>query len=341
MKKLLKVILLLLFSVCSTAGIYAQRTVTGTVLDDKQQPVASANVVLKGTQVGALTDNNGKFTINVPSTGGSLLISFIGFVTQEIPIGTSSVLNVTLQTESLALSEIVVVGYGTQRRADVTGAISSVSSEKLNAVPVGNFDQALQGRAPGLVVISNGAPGQAATLRVRGISTVNDANPLFVVDGVVSTTINNLNSSDIERIEVLKDASTAAIYGSLGSNGVIMVTTKKGKPGKVVVDFEGYYGVQYSDKRYDLLNAEQYREYATGGAFSTPTVYANPIYADRLAGKGPSQPEGGETDWQNEIYQNGPMQNYDLALSGGNENTTFRLSTGYLNSKRYCYQYRS
>jgi TonB-linked SusC/RagA family outer membrane protein len=333
MKKLLKVILLLLFSVCSTAGIYAQRTVTGTVLDDNQQPVPSANVVLKGTQTGTLTDSNGKFTISVPSSGGTLVISFIGFTTQEIPIGTSSVLNVTLQTESTALSEVVVVGYGTQRRADVTGAISSVSSEKLNAVPTANLDQALQGRAAGLTVINNGAPGFGATIRVRGISTVNDANPLFVVDGVVVTGINNLNSSDIESIEVLKDASTAAIYGSLGSNGVIIITTKKGKAGKVTVDFEGYYGAQYSTKRYDLLNAEQYREYATGGAFTTPTVYTNPIYADRLAGINPSQPEGGETDWQEEIYQTGPMQNYDLALSGGNENSTFRLSTGYMNQR--------
>ena len=333
MKKLLKVILLLLISVCSTAGIYAQRTVTGTVLDDNQQPVPSANVVLKGTQIGALTDSNGKFTINVPSTGGSLLISFIGFVTQEIPIGTSSVINVTLQTESLALNEVVVVGYGTQKREEVTGAISSVTSEKINALPVASLDQALQGRAAGLTVISNGAPGQGATMRVRGISTVNDANPLFVVDGVVTTGINSLNAADIESIEVLKDASTAAIYGSLGSNGVIMVTTKKGKAGKVTVDFDGYYGVQYSNKRYDLLDAEQYREYATGGAFTTPTVYTNPIYADRLAGKNPSRPEGGETDWQDEIYQNGPMQNYDLALSGGTENTTFRLSTGYLNQR--------
>ena len=333
MKKLLKVILLLLFSVCSTAGMYAQRTVTGTVLDDNQQPVPSANVVLKGTQTGTLTDNNGKFTLNVPSSGGTLVISFIGFTTQEVLIGTSSVVNVTLQTESKALEEIVVVGYGTQRRADVTGAISSVSSDKITALPTSGLDQALQGRAAGLTVISNGAPGVDATMRVRGISTVNDANPLFVVDGVVVTTISNLNPSDIERIEVLKDASTAAIYGSLGSNGVIMVTTKKGKAGKVTVDFEGYYGVQYSDKRYDLLNAEQYREYATGGAFTTPPVYTNALYEDRLAGMGPSRPYGGETDWQDEIYQTGPMQNYDLSLSGGNENSTFRLSAGYLNQK--------
>ncbi len=333
MRKLLKVFMLLLFFIAGTAGAYAQRTVTGTVVDKDQQPVTGANVVVKGTQVGAITDGLGKYTIAVPSTGNTLIISFIGYTTQEVPIGASSVINVTLESVSASLGEVVVVGYGTQRRADVTGAISSVASDKLIALPASGLDQALQGRAAGLTVITNGAPGVDATMRVRGISTVNDANPLFVVDGVVTTTISNLNPSDIERIEVLKDASTAAIYGSLGSNGVIMVTTKKGKPGKVTVDFEGYYGVQYSNKRYDLLNPEQYREYATGGAFTTPPVYTNPIYADRLAGKNPSRPEGGVTDWQDEIYQSGPMQNYDLSLSGGNENSTFRLSTGYLNQR--------
>ena len=333
MRKLLKVFMLLLFFIAGTAGAYAQRTVTGTVVDKDQQPVTGANVVVKGTQVGAITDGLGNYTIAVPSTGNTLIISFIGYTTQEVPIGAGSVINVTLESEAASLSEVVVVGYGTQRRANVTGAISSVASDKLIALPASGLDQALQGRAAGLTVISNGAPGVDATMRVRGISTVNDANPLFVVDGVVTTTISNLNPSDIERIEVLKDASTAAIYGSLGSNGVIMVTTKKGKPGKVTLDFEGYYGVQYSNKRYDLLNPEQYQEYATGGAFTTPPVYTNPIYADRLAGKNPSRPEGGATDWQDEIYQNGPMQNYDLSLSGGNENSTFRLSTGYLNQR--------
>jgi len=325
MKKLLKVILLLLFSVCSTAGIYAQRTVTGSVHDDSQQPVPSANVVLKGTQVGTLTDSNGKFTLNVPSSGGTLVISFIGFTTQEVLIGTSSVVNVTLQTESTALNEVVVVGYGTQKRTEVTGAISSVSSDKLNALPTSGLDQALQGRAAGLTVISNGAPGYASTMRVRGISTVNDANPLFVVDGVVATGISNINPSDIESIEVLKDASTAAIYGSLGSNGVIMVTTKKGKAGNVVVNLEGYGGVQYTTARYNLMNSAQYKEYATSGAFTTPAVYTNPIYAARTT--------AAETNWQDEIYQTGPMQNYDLSLSGGNDNSTFRLSAGYLNQR--------
>jgi len=332
-KLLLPLKLTVILTILTSFSAFAQRTVTGTVSDKDQLPVAGANVVVKGTQVGAMTDAQGKFSIAVPSAGNTLVVSFIGYASKEVPIGTSSVINVTLESESASLGEVVVVGYGTQKRAVVTGAISSVSSEKLTAVPTGTLDQALQGRAAGLTVISNGAPGQGATMRVRGISTVNDANPLFVVDGVVSTGINSLNASDIERIEILKDASTAAIYGSLGSNGVIMITTKRGKAGKATLDFEGYYGVQYTKARYKLLNAAQYKEYATGGAFTTPPVYTNPIYADRLAGKNPSQPQGGETNWQDEIYQNGPMQNYDLSLSGGNENSTFRLSAGYLNQR--------
>jgi TonB-linked SusC/RagA family outer membrane protein len=325
MKKLLKIFLLLLFFIAGTAGAYAQRTVTGTVVDKDQLPVTGANVIVKGTQIGAITDGLGKYTIAVPSTGNTLVVSFIGYTSQEVPIGTSSVINVTLQIESTSLNEVVVVGYGTQKRLEVTGAISSVTSDKLTALPSAGLDQALQGRAAGLTVISNGAPGFESTIRVRGISTVNNANPLFVVDGVVSTGINNINPSDIESIEILKDASTASIYGSLGSNGVIMITTKKGKAGNVVVDFQGYYGVQYSTKRYDLLNSAQYKVYATSGAFTTPAVYSNPIYAARTT--------AAETDWQDEIYQKGPMQKYDLSLSGGNDNSTFRLSAGYLNQR--------
>jgi TonB-dependent starch-binding outer membrane protein SusC len=310
-----------------------QVAITGTVIDGStQEPMIGATVQVKGTTRGTATDANGKFAVEA-SAGDVLVFSFIGYLPQEVAITTQTVVDVTLAMDVQNLEEIVVVGYGTQKRAEVTGAISSVSSEKLNALPSAGLDEALQGRAAGLTVIANGAPGYAPTMRVRGISTVNDANPLYVVDGVVTTTISNINPSDIESIEVLKDASTAAIYGSLGSNGVIMVTTKKGKSGNVVVDFSGYYGVQYANQRYDLLNAAQYEEYATGGAFGTPTVYIDPIYADRLAGINPSQPGGGETDWQDELYQKGPMQNYDLSLSGGNENSTFRLSAGYLNQQ--------
>jgi TonB-linked SusC/RagA family outer membrane protein len=305
--------------------VLQQNKISGTVIDKSGAPIPGANVVITGTTHGTMTDIAGKYSIEVPAGSQSLTFTFIGMEPQEITIGTSTLINVTLGQKEIGLDEVVVVGYGTQRRREVTGAVSSVTSEKLTALPTAGLDQALQGRAAGLTVISNGAPGYASTMRVRGISTVNDANPLYVVDGVIVTTISNLSSSDIESIEVLKDASTTAIYGSLGSNGVIMVTTKKGKAGNVVINFEGYKGVQYTTARYDVMNSAQYKEYATSGAFTTPKVYSDPQYAARST--------WAETNWQDEIYQNGPMENYDLSISGGNNNSTFRLSAGYLNQK--------
>ncbi len=310
-----------------------QVVVKGTILDaSSKEPLPGANVQVKGTTRGTTADVNGKYSVEA-AKGDVLVFSFIGYLPEEVTIADQTVVDISLGPDIQSLEEVVVVGYGTQKRTEVTGAVTSVSSEKLTALPSASVDQALQGRAAGLTVISNGAPGSNPTMRIRGISTVNDANPLFVVDGVITTNIANLSPSDIESIEVLKDASTAAIYGSQGSNGVIMVTTKKGKSGKVMVNFEGYTGVQYSNARYDVMNAAQYREYATGGAFTAPPVYTNPIYADRLAGIGPDRLQGGETNWQDEIYQKGPMQNYDLSVTGGGENATFRLSAGYLNQR--------
>jgi len=321
LKRTLFFVLLLM----ANLSLMAQQTITGIVKDTGGEPIPGVSVVVKGTSAGTLTGIDGKYSLPVPAGASELRFSFIGYTILEVAINGKSVIDATLELAVNEMSEVVVVGYGTQRRATVTGAISSVTSDKLTALPTSGLDQALQGRAAGVTVINNGAPGFESTIRVRGISTVNDANPLYVVDGVVSTSINNISPSDIESIEVLKDASTAAIYGSLGSNGVIMVTTKKGKAGNVVVNLDGYYGVQYSNARYDLMNSDQYREYATGGAFTTPAVYSNPVYADRL--------NAANTDWQDEIYQKGPMQNYDFSVSGGNEYGTFRLSTGYLNQQ--------
>jgi TonB-dependent starch-binding outer membrane protein SusC len=315
------IVLLLL----ANLSLMAQQIITGVVKDTGGAPLSGVSVVVKGTTVGALTGIDGKYSLTLPAGATTLNFSFIGMESQEITIGKSTQINVTMTQQAVGLDEVVVVAYGTQKRGTVTGAISSVTSDKITALPVSGLDQALQGRAAGVTVINNGAPGFDATIRVRGISTVNDANPLFVVDGVVATSISNISPSDIESIEVLKDASTTAIYGSLGSNGVIMVTTKKGKAGNVVVNLESYYGVQYSDARYHVMNSAQYKEYATGGAFTTPAVYSNPTYAARTT--------AAETNWQDQIYQKGPMQNYDLSISGGNENSTFRLSTGYLNQQ--------
>ncbi len=302
-----------------------QVSIKGTITDaSTSEALPGANVQVKGTTTGTTTDLNGAFQIEA-SKGDVLVFTFIGYLPQEVTLGAETVLNIALAPDVTNLEEVVVVGYGTQKRSVVTGAISSVSSEAVNSLPSSGLDQALQGRAAGLTVIANGAPGYSSTMRVRGISTVNDANPLYVVDGVVTTTISNISPADIESIEVLKDASTAAIYGSLGSNGVIMVTTKKGKSGNVVVNLDGYYGVQYTTARYDLMNSAQYKEYATSGAFTTPAVYTDPQYAARTT--------AAETDWQDAIYQNGPMQDYNLSLSGGTENSTFRLSAGYLNQQ--------
>jgi len=303
-----------------------QQKVTGTVRDSKtNEPLPGVNVSVEGTTVGAITDVSGSYFIALPASAKTLVFTYIGYTAVKVEIQGQNTIDVKMTLELLNLDEVVVVGYGTQKRTTVTGAISSVSGDKITALPSSGLDQALQGRAAGVTVINNGAPGFESTIRVRGISTVNDANPLFVVDGVVSTSISNISPSDIESIEVLKDASTAAIYGSLGSNGVIMVTTKKGKAGNVVVNLDSYYGVQYSNARYNVMNSDQYKQYATSGAFVTPAVYSNPAYADRI--------NAANTNWQDQIYQKGPMQNYDFSVSGGNENSTFRLSTGYLNQQ--------
>jgi TonB-linked SusC/RagA family outer membrane protein len=303
-----------------------QQKITGKVVDaTTNEPLPGVNVAVEGTTFGVITDVEGNYSLALPGSTGTLVFTYIGYTTVKVPIQGQKTIDIKMTSDVLALNEVVVVGYGTQKRTTVTGAISSVTSDKLTALPSAGLDQALQGRAAGVTVIANGAPGFESTIRVRGISTVNDANPLFVVDGVISTSISSISPSDIESIEVLKDASTAAIYGSLGSNGVIIVTTKKGKAGKVVVDLNSYYGVQYTNARYNLMNSAQYKEYATSGAFTTPSVYSDPQYAARTT--------AAETDWQDEIYQTGPIQNYDLSLSGGNENSTFRLSAGYLNQE--------
>jgi TonB-linked SusC/RagA family outer membrane protein len=322
MKKSFKLFLLLLFFVAGTSGAFAQRTVTGSVLDKDQLPITGANVVVKGTQIGAITDGLGKFTIDVPPTGTILVISFIGYTSQEVPIGTSSVFNVILQMEPTSLDEVVVVGYGTQKRTTVTGAITSIGNKELTAVPVTTADQALQGRATGVTVLNNGSPGTAPTIRIRGLSTMNSNDPLIVIDGVVSNGMGNLNPNDIESVDVLKDASTTAIYGSLGSHGVIMVTTKKGKAGKPVIDFDSYMGQQWNNKRYDVLNVAQYIEYAGSADITSPPPVLNDPARLGLA----------NTNWQDQIFQKGIMGGINLGVSSGTENGTYRISAGYVKS---------
>jgi TonB-dependent SusC/RagA subfamily outer membrane receptor len=224
------------------------------------------------------------------------------------------------------LSEIVVVGYGTQERAKVTGAISRVSAQEITQTPVVSLDQALQGRAAGVFVTNSGSPGRNPIVRIRGIGTTGNNDPLYVIDGVPAGGLNAINPNDIESIEVLKDASTAAIFGSSGANGVIMVTTKRGKSGKAKVQMNAYYGVQSAWKQFDLLNVDQYLDYGrdlqTNGGQPVP---------DRFSDLG--EFANVETDWQDAMFRTAPVQDYNLSVSGGGESSNYMISGGYFNQE--------
>src|SRR5688572_2727768 len=220
--------------------------VSGTVNDENGQPLPGVNVLEKGTTNGTTTDATGRFSFNVQDANSVLVFSFIGYSTQEIPVGGQTEFSITLAPDIRALDEVVVVGYGTQERADLTGSVASVSSREILTVPVERMDQALQGRAAGVLVRQNTfAPGAGSvSIIIRGLNSINGNNaPLFVIDGVIGGNINALDPLDIQSIDVLKDASAASIYGSRAANGVVIVTTKRGVPGKPKISFDAYYGV--------------------------------------------------------------------------------------------------
>lgn len=297
--------------------------ITGKITDDTGQPLAGASVLVKGTTNGTQTNSNGEFTIEA-EPNSILVISYIGFEEKEVNIGTQNSITIQLLPAVSIGEQVVVVGYGTQKKSLVTGAISSVRAKDLEKVPNGRIEQALQGRVSGVTILQNsGQPGSSSTIRVRGITTFGGGgnNPLWVVDGVIvdAGAIGYLNQSDIESIEVLKDATSAAIYGTRAATGVILVTTKKGKAGKINVSYNGFYGISQPAKVLDLLNATQYgallneRSVGGGGDVMFPDL--------SVLGKG--------TDWQDHIFNNDARRfSHEISLSGGNERSTFYLSFG-------------
>lgn len=314
-----------------------ERSVSGKVKSLDGEELPGVNVLVKGTSTGTVTDINGNYRLSVPDEEATLVFSYVGFVTEEVIVENQSTVDVTLVPTIESLSELVVIGYGTVKKSDMTGAVSSVKSEELKAVPVTSFDQALQGRAAGVQVIqSTGAPGGETNIRIRGTSSVNaSSEPLYVIDGMLINSdggemsiggrgprigaLSTINPNDIESIEVLKDASATAIYGSRGANGVILITTKRGKSGEGAITFETYYGLQEAANKLDLLNATQFaqlRNEANINAGRNP-VYVNPT----TLGEG--------TDWQDELLRVAPIANYQLSFSGGNEKTRYALSGGY------------
>lgn len=309
---------------CIGATVFAQSTqITGRVQEESGIPLPGANLVIKGTQRATVTDFDGNFSIQA-SPGETLLVSYIGYHTLEVTVGTDTTLEIQLTSDTQALDEVVVVGYGIQKKSVVTGAISSIKGEDLEDLPITRVEQSLQGRTSGITIAANsGQPGSSSTVRVRGITTFGNNNPLWVVDGVVVDAggIGYLNQSDIKSIEVLKDAASQAIYGARAAAGVILVTTKTGKSGKLTVNYNGYTGISSPAKKLDLLNARQ---------------YATLINEANINGGGSDifpQPQslGMGTDWQEVIFNNSAQRTgQEISLSGGNDVSTFYASFGFL-----------
>lgn len=310
----------------------AENPVTGVVTDGKGAPIPGASVVIKGTRQGVSTNAKGEFTLNDVPPGSVIVVSSIGFSAKELPVDGKKYLQVMLQEFIGNLSEAVVVGYGTVKKSDITGAVASVSENDIKATPVTDLDRAMQGRAAGVLVTQNSArPGGAATIRIRGTGSVNAGNtPLYVVDGFPTNSINDINPSDIESIEILKDASSTAIYGSRGSNGVVIVTTKRGKKGVSSVNFESYYGIQSVRRKIPLLNAQQYAEFIN-------EARVNGGGAPYFDGSAPERPlpanVGKGTDWQDEVFRQAPIQNYQLSFTGGESKTRYAISGNYYNQE--------
>lgn len=324
-------------------------TVSGVVTDEENKPMPGVNVLVKGTTDGTTTDIDGRYTLSVADGSAVLVFSFIGFQTTEVLVGNQTVIDVSLKADISTLSEIVVVGYGTQQKASVTGAISSVAAEEISAQPVVNVGQALQGRVAGVSVVNNGAPGEAPIIRIRGIGTINNANPLFVVDGFPTSDLNSFNPKDIQSVDVLKDASAAAIYGSRASNGVVIITTKSGANNqKLSVNIDSYTGVEQPWRKLDLLNTEQYIDFATDLMTNADIYYneTNGTDPDRVVGvsvptrikTGLDQPINSQTtqtfrqtntDWQDEMFRTGRIQQHKVELSGGSATSKIFSSIGY------------
>ena len=352
----------ILFMIFTLSGIsissYAQtstsRIIASVVADESGTTLPGAAVMVKGTKTTALTNGDGKFTIAVTSNDNILVVSYVGMTTKEVTVGSNAVLNITLQSSTSTLSDVVVIGYGTLRKSELTSAISSVSQKDIKNLPVAGIDQALQGKVAGVTISNNGGqPGGGVSVRIRGLTSTGSNNePLYVIDGVPmgakSTSLEQnflgggsgqtgqsvlatLNPADIETIDILKDASAQAIYGARGANGVVLINTKRGRANQGKITYDAYVGMAEIPKKLDIMNLRQNAEYMNslvnevravpGSGLDSITEFKNPA----LLGKG--------TDWQDEIYRRGFTQSHQLSFSGGSEKTQFYFSGGYLNQE--------
>lgn len=314
-KKLLFVVVLMF-----TNFLIAQ-TISG-VITDGSAPLPGASVIEKGTNNGTTTDFDGNYSLTLKSGNPIISVAFLGYISKEINVDGKSVINIVLDEDVQSLDEVVVIGYGTQKRSTLTTSVSSVKSEEISEIPVADISQALQGRAAGVNISVGGSPGSRTLVSIRGLNTFGDGEPLYVVDGVFTTSINNIDPASIDKIDVLKDAAAAAIYGSRGSNGVIIITTKQGVIGKTSFTFNTYTGFQKSNQRYDLLNTEQYVQYIKEinaqdeGGTLVSVINDNPEFDGN----------GIENDWQEALFRNALMKSYNFGANGGTQKAKYNFS---------------
>lgn len=305
---------MLLLNVASAQNV----TITGTVSNDSNGPIPYASITIKGTNKAVATDATGKYSISVPSNG-TLVFSYLGSIPQEVSVAGKTIINITLKSDVTGLQQVVVVGYGTQKKRDLTGAISSVKGEEIEKLATTNPISALQGKVPGLTVLNSGQPGSSPVVRIRGISSTNSANPLYVVDGLLQDNIDYLNPADIETIDLLRDASSTAIYGLRGANGVIAVTTKLAARGKTVVSFQSSVGVQHVANLIDVVDAAGFKK----------------LYSAQLANLNAAPFDytnyNGNTNWQKEMLQKAIINTNSLSISNNNEKSSTLINIGYNN----------
>ena len=314
--------LILLLSFGLPASIFAQTDlvkVTGTVTDETNQPVPGVNVLLKGSSnIGTVTDIEGKYTLNIPKDA-TLIFKFVGYKTTEVAVNGKTTVNLSIQPDVKQLEDVVVIGYQAIKREKSTAAIASVAGEKIENIPVPSVEMALQGKVAGLNVLNiTGEPGAKGIVTLRGNTSIasqdSRSTPLYVVDGVPTSDTKTINPSEIESITVLKDASSAAIYGNAGANGVVLITTKRGRKGEAQIELNAYYGFSERAKRIDVLNKDEYQDLLSDlgyPAMDTSVYNAN-------------------IDWQDEMFRNAAMQNYQLSISGGNEKSLYYISAGFI-----------
>ena len=312
----------------SVQSILQGRTIKGQIIDENNEPLIGVSVIIKGAStIGTITDFDGNYALEVPAGKNVLEISYIGYKTQEITIGKNTQLNIKMQPDTQTLDEVVVVGYGTVKKSDLTGAVSGVSNRQYKNQPVQRVENILQGRTPGVeVTATSGMPGASMKVRVRGTTSINkSSDPLYVIDGIISSSgLDGINPSDIQSMEILKDASSTAIYGSRGSNGVILITTKQGSEGKAQVTFDASVGLSTVRKQYDLLNAYEYAT-ALNDIRGSSTISAEDLEAYKNGTKG--------INWTDLLTRTGITQDYRLAISGGNEKVKYLISGNVLDQE--------